>query len=249
MKTVTVEKVTIGEGTPKVIVPLVGKTRQEILQEAAIAVESQCDMIEWRIDHFEEVAQDFQQAASFVKEVKAAVKMPLLVTFRTAKEGGVYPMEDAQYFELYHAFLAQGHFDLLDVELFMPEAGVADIVQAAHEKNVKVIMCNHDFDKTPAKEEIIKRLRMMQDKQADICKIAVMPQTPHDVIVLLDATQEMYTRYAKQPLITMSMGKLGVVSRVAGATFGSAATFGAAKQASAPGQVSVDELRTILEVL
>lgn len=59
----------------------------------------------------------------------------------------------------------------------------------------------------------------------------------------------MYHKHADRPLITMSMGSLGVVSRVSGATFGSAATFGAAKKASAPGQVSVDELRSILEVL
>lgn len=248
METVTVENVTLGEGLPKVIVPLVGKTREEILQEAEIAVGSNCDIIEWRIDHFEEIT-DFAKAAEFVKEVKAAVKMPLLVTFRTAKEGGVCPMDDAQYFEMYNAFLEQGSFDLLDVELFMPEAEVAELVKAAHDKGVKIVMCNHDFDKTPPKEEIITRLRAMQDKGADICKIAVMPQTTHDVIVLLDATQEMYHNYAKQPLITMSMGKLGVVSRVSGATFGSAATFGAAKKASAPGQVSVGELRTILETL
>ncbi|GCF93682.1 3-dehydroquinate dehydratase [Enterococcus florum] len=248
METVTVENVTLGEGLPKVIVPLVGKTRDEILQEAEIAVSSNCDIIEWRIDHFEEVT-DFAKAAEFTKEVKEAVKMPLLVTFRTAKEGGVCPMDDAQYFEMYHAFLEQGSFDLLDVELFMPETEVDELVKAAHDKGVKIVMCNHDFDKTPPKEEIITRLRAMQDKGADICKIAVMPQTTHDVIVLLDATQEMYNNYAKQPLITMSMGKLGVVSRVSGATFGSAATFGAAKKASAPGQVSVGELRTILETL
>ena len=76
-----------------------------------------------------------------------------------------------------------------------------------------------------------------------------MPQTTADVITLLDATQEMYHKHADRPLITMSMGSLGVVSRVSGATFGSSATFGAAKKASAPGQVSVDELRSILEVL
>lgn len=248
MKTVTIENVTLGEGQPKIIVPLVGKTRADVLQEAEIAVQSNCDIVEWRIDHFEDIL-DFEKTAEFSKEVRTAVGRPLLITFRTAKEGGVCPLEDQKYFKLYQTLLEQGTFDLLDVELFMPEKGVKELIESAHEKGKKIIMCNHDFDQTPAKEEIIQRLQMMQAKGADICKIAVMPQTTHDVIVLLDATQEMYHQYADRPLITMSMGELGVISRVSGATFGSAATFGAAKKASAPGQVSVAELQNILSVL
>ncbi len=66
-------------------------------------------------------------------------------------------------------------------------------------------MCNHDFDKTPAKEEIIYRLRKMQEFGAYIPKIAVMPQTVGDLLILLDATYTMKTEYADRPFITMSM--------------------------------------------
>lgn len=248
MNTVTVGNTVIGEGKPKVIVPIVGKTREEILAEAKIAKESQCDIVEWRIDHFTEIL-DFAAAADFCKEVKAAVDLPLLVTFRTLKEGGVRPLADDDYFEMYEAFIEAGHFDLMDVELFMPADGVNNLVETLHKNNKYVVMCNHDFDQTPAKTEIIERLKMMQEKNADICKIAVMPKSIADVITLLDATQEMYTEYADRPLITMSMGKLGVISRVSGETFGSAATFGAAKEASAPGQLAVKELKEILATL
>ena len=110
-------------------------------------------------------------------------------------------------------------------------------------------MCNHDFDKTPDKEEIISRLKKMQTLNADICKIAVMPNSSQDVVVLLDATATMQTEFADRPIVTMSMGGLGVVSRLAGETFGSAMTFGAAKKASAPGQVPIAELRSVLDLL
>ncbi len=50
-------------------------------------------------------------------------------------------------------------------------------------------------------------------------------------------------------IITMSMAKTGVISRLAGEVFGSAATFGAVKKASAPGQISVNDLRTVLTIL
>ena len=240
MKTVTIDTVTLGEGKPKIIVPLVGRTKEEIIQEAEFVATVDCDIVEWRIDFYEDIL-DFSAAAQFSKQVKKILNKPLLVTFRTKQEGGELALSDEKYFEMYRVLLNEGSFDLLDVELFMPAVGVG--------QNKKIIMCNHDFDKTPAKEVIIERLCKMQELGADICKIAVMPQTTADVITLLDATQEMYHKHADRPLITMSMGSLGVVSRVSGATFGSSATFGAAKKASAPGQVSVDELRSILEVL
>lgn len=75
----------------------------------------------------------------------------------------------------------------------------------------------------------------MQDMNADIPKIAVMPQNRKDVLTLLAATEEMATNYADRPIITMSMAGTGVISRLCGEVFGSSMTFGAAKKASAPG--------------
>ena len=76
-----------------------------------------------------------------------------------------------------------------------------------------------------------------------------MPQSTSDVLTLLAATLEMQEQYADRPIITMSMANTGVISRLAGEVFGSAATFGAVKKASAPGQISVNDLRTVLTIL
>lgn len=245
--TVTVGNVTLGEGRPKIIVPLVGKTADSILEAAEQARDLDCDLIEWRIDFYEEVATP-QKVATLSHQVKQAVQKPLLVTFRTKKEGGELELPDDQYFAIYKEVLTQGAADLLDLELFMPAEEVAATIELAHENGVKVVMCNHDFDATPSQEEIVRRLSLMEEKGADICKIAVMPQSNKDVLTLLAATAEMKDK-ATRPLITMSMGALGMVSRVSGEAFGSAATFGAAKQASAPGQVPVSVLREILATL
>ena len=96
---------------------------------------------------------------------------------------------------------------------------------------------------------MVRRLLFMQDELgADILKIAVMPQSRADVLSLLAATEEA-SRRAHQPVVTMSMGPLGVVSRVCGQSFGSAATFGSAKSASAPGQMDVSSLDCVLRAL
>lgn len=89
----------------------------------------------------------------------------------------------------------------------------------------------------------------MQDMGADIPKIAVMPRSAGDVLTLLSATEEMARCYADRPIITMSMSSQGVVSRLCGEVFGSSMTFGAVGQVSAPGQIPVDQLRQVLEIL
>lgn len=248
MRTVTIEQVTLGEGLPKIIVPLVGKTQTELFKEAEFIATVDCDIIEWRLDFFENIL-DFTAATELSKKLKTMLNKPLLVTFRTQQEGGELPLSEDKYFELYQQFLTKGTFELLDVELFMPTDGVKKLLSAAHKQGKKVIMSNHDFTQTPPKSEIIARLRKMQELGADICKIAVMPQTAADVLTLLEATQEMQDEYAKCPLITMSMGSLGGVSRVSGGVFGSCATFGSAVQASAPGQIPAADLRKVLQIL
>ena len=137
----------------------------------------------------------------------------------------------------------------MDVEAFTGDKVVKEIIEAAHACGVKVVASNHDFDKTPDKDDIVGRLRKMQDLGADIPKIAVMPQSKLDVLTLLSATEEMNRLYADRPIITMSMAGTGVISRLCGEVFGSALTFGAAGKASAPGQMGVNDLNTVLNLL
>lgn len=180
---------------------------------------------------------------------EAIPEMPILATFRSKKEGGELEISTAAYVELNKAIIDSGNADLIDVELFTGEAQVKELIAHAHDKGVRVIMSNHDFDKTPSYNEILTRLKSMQTLGADIPKIAVMPTCKADVITLLQATNDMHENFADRPIITMSMAGTGVLSRLCGEVFGSALTFGAAKKASAPGQMGVEDLKTVLSLL
>lgn len=246
---VEIKNLKLGEGTPKICVPLVGKTNKDIIQEAKHLKELKLDLVEWRADHYENV-EDLNKVKEILKELRNEVKeLPILFTFRSKKEGGEKEVSIEYYTSLNKEISSNKMIDLIDIELFAGDEVVAEIVEHAHNNGVKVIISNHDFFKTPQKEEIIARLCKMQDLGADLPKIAVMPQTSRDVITLLDATEEMATLHTKTPIITISMGGLGFVSRLAGETFGSVLTFGAAKIASAPGQITVEELSQILNIM
>lgn len=249
MKTVQVRNVIIGEGRPKICVPIVGQTKEEILTEAGSFAEFPIDVVEWRADWYEDVF-DTDKVLETAKELNTVLKdTPILFTFRTAKEGGEKAISNEAYQNLNLAVAKSGFVDLIDVEAFTGDEIVTNIISKAHDFNVKVVSSNHDFDKTPEKEELIRRLCKMQELDADIPKIAVMPTCRRDVLMLLDATLEMTESYADRPIITMSMAGTGVISRLAGEAFGSALTFGPATKASAPGQIPVNELKQVLDIL
>lgn len=278
MNPVTVRNIKIGEGMPKICVPIVGMTEEEILSEARNAVTLPVDLVEWRGDWFKDIDQPEE-----VKRVLAGLReilkeMPLLFTFRTAEEGGERKIDTSDYEALNRMVMETGYADIIDVEYFIGRVGkktdfenkkdqdkeghdekdqnisvpseiVCNLIASAHTYDVKVIASNHDFEKTPQKDVLISRLKGMQNAGADIAKIAVMPQKKADVLELLCATEEMYRLYGRIPLITMSMSGDGLISRMCGEIFGSAITFGSAGKASAPGQIAAGELKNVLNII
>lgn len=249
MKPVVVRDVKIGEGIPKICVPIVGKTREEIVAEAKTFQSLPLDVVEWRVDWYDEVSDidAVIETAGMLRE--ALGETPILFTFRTQKEGGEKAIDTDAYEMLNVKMAESGLVDLIDVEAFTGEETVKRMIEKIHATGVKVVASNHDFHKTPEKDEIVRRLVWMQEMGADIPKIAVMPECKKDVLTLLAATLEMSETHGDCPIITMSMAGTGVVSRLAGETFGSALTFGAAKKASAPGQIGVEDLAQILKIL
>lgn len=249
IRPVVVRDVTIGEGRPKILVPLTGATVDELRAEVARLAGHPVDVAEWRVDHFADLADTASVLATADRLAADLAGRPLLFTCRTTAEGGQASLDDVAYGQLTIAAVESGAVDLVDVEYQRERSVVEELIASARERGVPVIASYHDFGGTPDRDEIVGRLRAMQDLGADICKIAVMPHSAADVLTLLDATRIMHERYADRPLITMAMGPLGVVSRIAGQLVGSAATFGMLGRASAPGQVHVDALDATLRLL
>lgn len=144
---------------------------------------------------------------------------------------------------------ASGCADLLDLELRPTGDALPALIQHAHAAGVKVICSSHDFTGTPPQEELTARMEQMRSAGADIAKLAVMPHRPEDVLELLTATTQMRQAHPELPLVTMSMGALGAVSRLWGEAMGSAMTFASAGKSSAPGQLELDLVNQVLDAL
>lgn len=243
MTTVKVRNIVLGEGLPKIAVPNVGVTEEEILASAKEIAAAKPDIMEWRIDYYEAGIKDNEKLIATAKALRDVVgELPILVTFRTKNEGGVLKLGEDEYLDLVATVVSNRLGDAVDIELFHDEERVKDLVKQAHNYNVVVIMSNHDFEKVPAKDVIEFRLKKMAELGADVPKLACMPHSADDVLTLLSATNNA-RKALSTPIITMAMADLGKVSRIAGQVFGSCLSFGAVGKTSAPGQLSIEDLR------
>lgn len=262
---VQVKNLEIGSGMPKICVPIVEEKQEQILNQAKNIEKDVVDLVEWRADFFDE-AEDFGKVAQTASLLKSMLgDLPLLFTFRTAKEGGRREISFENYEGLLLHMAKSGCVDLIDVEVFRgydkmkrkrKEWKTSDSCNQPVRQLIKelsrdaaVIGSYHDFEQTPSREEILRRLFFMDKMKVDIPKIAVMPQEKEDVICLMETTLLANRLIVDKPIISMSMGGLGAVTRIAGETFGSSVTFGCMGKESAPGQIEVNKLYQAMQLL
>jgi 3-dehydroquinate dehydratase-1 len=220
-----------------------------VASELAVILLKQPDVIEWRIDFFRPIGNlaEVLAAARHIRE--AAGPIPIICACRSASEGGESIALDAAEVVGLHSSLCQSRLvDIIDYELSQAPARRERLRMVSAANGVALILSYHNFQQTPDTELLVAKFADAERCGADIAKVAVMPRNPEDVLTLMGATWRA-SETVGIPLIGMSMGALGAVSRMASGVFGSALTFAVGVSSSAPGQIPIEELRAVLETV
>ena len=238
-----------GGRLPAVCAPLVARTQAALLAEAAAVAAKEPDLLEWRIDFYEGIA-DTGSVLRAARELREAARgIPVLFTRRSHREGGqAIPLDEPGVVALYRAVCAAGLVDLADFEMGNDAAHVSQVREFTRAAGLPLILSFHDFGATPPTNELAARFAQAKALGADVAKVAVMPSSMEDVHRLLGATLQASGTLGI-PVISMAMGPLGAVSRLCGGVFGSALTFAMGAAASAPGQMPIEDVRAGLAVL
>lgn len=236
--------------TPALVVPLVADSAERLVSSAQKALAAGADLVEWRADYWLAAAgpqATGHEVCDLLRMLRHSLgEAPLLFTVRTQAEGGLAVVDDS-YAELLAHVIRSGEADMVDVEFRRRDA--QELIRLARAQDVATIASFHDFSATPRVDEMVSLLAGQEAMGASVAKLAVMPHNPEDVAALLTATAQR-SRTAGIPLMTMSMAGMGAISRIAGHVFGSAATFGSlGQQASAPGQIPVESLRSLRDLM
>ncbi len=248
-KKVTVRGTVIGGAQPLICLPLVAKDRDSLLEQASELVGLQPDLLEWRIDGYEKVA-DIHDSLLVLQELRPIIdQTPLIFTCRIDREGGMQEISQQKRLELFAGAMESGEVDIVDIELCNDKEFIESVRKIAGVNKVTLILSYHNFNNTPDEEFICNKLWEARKAGADIAKLAVMPTDYSDVLTLLSGTNRARTGGVDIPMVTVSMGVQGGVSRLAGGLFGSDITFGVGRESSAPGQMPINDLRTGMALL
>ncbi len=238
---------TIGRGKPLVCVPVMEKEKETIVEEFR-RLAGCVDMIEWRLDAFSGIGS-LNAIRDVLKELEPLVRDTIFVyTFRSRAQGGLLSLAPERVSDIHQVAAESGIVDFVDLEVLETKKPAREVKQLK-EAGVHVIASHHDFHQTPERAVIRMLLERIYDSGADVVKLALMPECMQDVLNLLEETNRFHETYPNQALVTMSMGTYGAISRIAGEFFGSCISFGAGKQASAPGQLPMEELETVLSIM
>ncbi|MCQ1536453.1 type I 3-dehydroquinate dehydratase [Methanosarcina sp. KYL-1] len=218
------------------------------LETSKKAAELGADILEIRLDLLG--IRDLGLAAELVRKIKAETGLPVLITNRSPAEGGKWEGGEEERTGLLISLLSpEGGADAVDIELSAGKEERDKVIKAAKTGGKTVIISSHNFSKTPSFQEMESIIEKAFLAGADIAKIAVMPQAMQDVLDLLRLTLE--ARGAGKPVCTIAMGKLGRHTRVIAPFYGSVLTYASVESAAAaaPGQLPVDEVKKIMELL
>jgi len=198
------------------------------------------DIIELRLDYL----SDFSGL-----EKLRAIRKEKIVTCMPSWEGGKFEGRERERFEILKRSMEFAEF--ITIELRAKKKYREDLIERAKEIGVKVIIAYHDFNSTPERREIMRILDRERDSRADIAKVAFMANDYKDVLDLMQVLVDKVDEGFGIPIIALSMGKLGRISRVLAPLLGSYLTFASVEKGreSAEGQLTVNELRKILKIL
>ncbi|MGT2925205.1 type I 3-dehydroquinate dehydratase [Streptococcus caviae] len=221
----------------KIVVPVMPRNIDEVNQ-LDLAKISSADIIEWRADYLSK--DDILTVAPAIFEKFAGREV--IFTLRTEKEGGNISLTSAEYLAIIRDIATLYQPDYIDFEYFSYREVLKEMYDFSN-----LVLSYHNFKETP--ENLMEVFSELTALGPRVVKIAVMPQNEQDVLDLMNYTRGFKTLNPEQEYVTMSMSKLGQVSRLAGDLTGSSWTFASLEQESAPGQISLTDMRKIKEVL
>ena len=217
-----------------ICVPII-EPRIDLAVKLANSVDS--DLVELRLDYL----KSFENL-----EKLGEINKPKIVTCMPQWESGHFKGSETERINV--LLRAMDFCDWVSIELKTPEELMKKILQKSKRNEVKVIISYHNFESTPSRDEILEILKKEADFGADIAKVAFMPQDYEDVLNLLHV---LVKNDLEIPIIALSMGELGKISRVISLILGSYLTFASAElgKESAPGQLTIGEVKKVIDIL
>lgn len=228
-------------------IPLTSGTEEMLWNEIDHALDQNPDYIEWRRDYFLEDAYALE--IEYLKKIKEKLgETGLIYTFRNKREGGFCQVEEKERLKFIDICAKSGTAAYIDIELESSDAFLVAVKELTRKNNTGLLISHHDFEKTYSEKQIVDIFNRMNAKGADVLKLAMYAQNKEDVQRLV-AVVSAYGLKFEAPIIAISMGEAGCISRIIPDILGGSLTYASGAESTAPGQMTVREILELRRIL
>ena len=221
----------------KLVVSIMPRTLEEAQQLDRSRYDG-ADVIEWRADFLDK--NEILTVAPAVFEKFAGRE--ILFTLRTRGEGGQIDLTSEEYLAIIQDIQSIYHPDYIDFEFYSHREVFEQMLEFSN-----LVLSYHNFQETPENMmEILSELTRLSPK---LVKVSVMAHNEQEVLDLMNYTRGFKTLNPEQDYVTISMGKVGKISRLTADLTGSSWSYASVGEESAPGQIPLENMRRIRELL
>ncbi|WP_303295096.1 type I 3-dehydroquinate dehydratase [Methanobrevibacter woesei] len=213
----------------KIAIPIFQNTKESVIAVAEDCIDKGADILEFRIDALD------NPNPKEIKEIIEEINFPMIATNRIASEGGSFKGSEEERINLLLECIDL--VDYVDIELQSDDK----YISLLNEGSAKTIISYHDFEKTPNLDEIYYIVEK-EKELGDIAKVAFMPKDLDDTLKVL----AILSHYSNT--IAISMSDLGSYTRVMASKFNSPITFAAGTDVTAPGQIDIETMKSLLNM-
>lgn len=210
--------------------PITGKTIDSALKTGNKAIKLGADILELRIDYFNDPNSDELQ------NLIDKLNCKLIATNRMREEGGLFEGSEKERIDI--LIEIADYVNFIDIELQTEVKYRSKVIRASNAS----IISYHNFEETPNSIELLKIVEK-EKMLGDIAKFAVMPKNIPDTLTVLEVLSQV------ENTIGISMGDLGKYTRIVSLLFGSPLTFASVDAKSAPGQFDIETTKKLIEQL
>jgi 3-dehydroquinate dehydratase type I len=222
---------------PQVCVSILPKNMAEAQNLIERAQKNQADLIEVRLDRFEE--------SRMLSDLAKNTKIPLIATNKLKSEQGFFGGSDGERQQTLIGAAKNG-FQYVDVDMTSPK--FKETMSKLKPLGVKLVVSYHNHESALSSREMQNVFEQQLASGADVCKIVATAKRVEDNLPVLDFVA---ANKGKAKLVCFCMGKEGKVSRLLSPLFGAFFTFSSldAGSETAAGQMSIGELRAAYDLL
>lgn len=229
------------DGKLYVTIPVMAADMADLEQQAKTAKENGPDMIEWRADALVGIDKKEVRDEALSLMRKWMGETPILFTCRDFADRGKQDLPYEVKKEVLEAAVVSDYIDVVDIELPHKEY-IPQLRELAHANGVQLLIAHHDWENTPANEEMEAIIREEYALGADICKYSFGPRSYGDVARVAEVTLAAKETWLDRPVFSISGGEKGMISRICGRALGTNLCFASIGKTM---QVHIADLRKL----